>query len=162
MKLLYYPDDRLKQASRPVTEFDAELQEFVKELEVFMRKQPGGVGIAAPQVGVFKRLVLVDASKRKNTKSNGFMALINPEITEHTEFALGREGCMSVPDFTGNVIRAKKISYTAFDQFGRQHNYSSVDYEARVVQHELDHLDGLLFLDRLVSRRTDLFKRRTS
>jgi peptide deformylase len=72
----------------------------------------------------------------------------------------GREGCMSVPDFTGNVIRAEKIKLKAQDETGNWHEYEMEGFEARAVQHEIDHLDGLLFLDRLVSRRSDLFKRK--
>ena len=74
----------------------------------------------------------------------------------------GREGCMSVPDFTGNVIRAENIVLKAFDENGIQHEYKMEGFEARAVQHEIDHLDGLLFLDRLVSRRNDLFKRKNN
>lgn len=68
---------------------------------------------------------------------------------------------MSVPDFTGNVIRAEKIKLSAFDEYGEQREFLCEGFEARAVQHEIDHLDGLLFLDRLVSRKTDLFKRKT-
>ena len=73
---------------------------------------------------------------------------------------IGREGCLSVPDYTGNVIRAEKIKLKAYDQFGNSREIESVGYEARAIQHEVDHLDGLVFLDRLVSRRSDLFKRK--
>jgi peptide deformylase len=88
------------------------------------------------------------------------MVMINPEITEWDGMAMGREGCLSVPDFTGNVIRAEKIKlhYTGTD--GQLREIESSGFEARAIQHELDHLDGLLFLDRLVSRRSDLFKRK--
>lgn len=157
---MHYPDARLKQMCESVENFDDELRTFVTELEDTMRAGPGGVGIAAPQVGRFQRIAIVDISSKPKMLSNGRMVLINPEITEWDGMAMGREGCMSVPDFTGNVIRAEKISFTAFDEFGEQHEYTSEAYEARAVQHEVDHLDGLLFLDRLVSRRTDLFKRK--
>lgn len=160
MDILHYPDTRLKQLSEPVVTFDDELRRFVDELESTMRAGPGGVGIAAPQVGRFQRIAIVDISSKPKMPGHGRMILINPEITEWDGMAMGREGCMSVPDFTGNVIRAEKISFTAFDEFGEQHEYASEGYEARAVQHEVDHLDGLLFLDRLVSRRTDLFARK--
>lgn len=164
MDILHYPDERLKQMCEPVENFTDELKAFVAELEDTMRAGPGGVGIAAPQVARFQRIAIVDISAMRKlpagSSNNGRMLLINPEITEWDGMAMGREGCMSVPDFTGNVIRAEKISFTAFDEFGEQHEYSSEGYEARAVQHEVDHLDGLLFLDRLVSRRTDLFKRK--
>ena len=164
MDILKYPDERLKQVSAPVENFDDQLRDFVVELEATMRAGPGGVGIAAPQVEYFQRIVIVDISGMRklpaNSSNNGRMVLINPEITEWEGMAMGREGCMSVPDFTGNVIRAEKIAFSACDEFGEKHAYSSEGYEARAVQHEVDHLDGMLFLDRLVSRRTDLFKRK--
>ncbi len=162
--IIKYPDKRLKQVSAPVDRFDFKLQGFVTELEKTMRIGPGGVGIAAPQVGCFQRIVIVDVSDMRklpaHSSNNGCMILINPEIIEWDGMAMGREGCMSVPDFTGNVIRAEKIAFTAFDVQGTQHEFNSKGYEARAVQHEVDHLDGMLFLDRLVSRRTDLFKRK--
>lgn len=164
LHIIQYPDERLKQVSVPVETFDAELQDFVTELEKTMRAGPGGVGIAASQVGHFRRIVIVDISGMRklpaNSGNNGCMVLINPEIIEWDGMVMGREGCMSVPDFTGNVIRAEKIAFTAFDEQGVQHKFSSEGYEARAVQHEVDHLDGMLFLDRLVSRRTDLFRRK--
>lgn len=162
--IIQYPDERLKQVSEPVESFDIELQSFVAELEQTMRAGPGGVGIAAPQVGRFQRIAIVDISGMKKppkgSTNNGRIMLINPEITEWDGMAMGREGCMSVPDFTGNVIRAEKIVFNAFDENGEQHEYRCEGYEARAVQHEVDHLDGMLFLDRLVSRRTDLFQRK--
>jgi len=164
LEIIKYPDPRLKQASRPVQDFDDGLRGFVAELEQTMRAGPGGVGIAAPQVGRFLRIAIVDVSGMRKlpagSSSSGRMVLINPEITEWEGMVMGREGCMSVPDFTGNVIRAEQVRFTAFDEHGEQHEYQCAGYEARAVQHEVDHLDGLLFLDRLVSRRTDLFKRK--
>jgi peptide deformylase len=144
--------------------FDAELQKFVADLEETMRAGPGGVGIAAPQVGRFQRIAIVDISGMKKppkgSTNHGRMMLINPEITECDGMVMGREGCMSVPDYTGNVIRAERIKFTAYDEYGESHDYECEGFEARAVQHEADHLDGMLFLDRLVSRRTDLFQRK--
>jgi peptide deformylase len=160
LEVLTVPDARLKQVSEPVAQFDDELRAFVHDLEETMRAGPGGVGIAAPQVARFQRIIIVDVSIKPKIKHNGCMILINPEITDWEGMAKGREGCMSVPDYTGNVIRAERIKFTAFDVYGEQHSYESEGYEARAVQHEVDHLDGMLFLDRLVSRRTDLFRRK--
>lgn len=166
MEILTYPDERLKQACEDVKQFDEALRSFVAELETFMRTQPGGIGIAAPQVGRNQRLCIVDLSgmirgkKKRPVPNQGRMVLINPEITEWDGFELGREGCMSVPDYTGNVIRATQISFSAQDEWGEVHEFESEGFEARAIQHEVDHLDGLLFLDRLVSRRTDLFQRK--
>jgi len=161
LEILAYPDPQLKQASVPVAQFDDELRAFVVDLEQTMRAGPGGVGIAAPQVGRFQRIVIVDCSEtRKPVPNHGPLIMINPEITEWEGMAKGREGCMSVPDYTGNVIRAKKVKFQAYDLDGELHEYQSEGFEARAVQHEMDHLDGLLFLDRLVSRRNDLFRRK--
>ena len=165
LDILTYPDDCLKQVADEVINFDADLSELIKNLEDPMAAGPGSVGIAATQVGVMQRVVIVDVSnypRLKNAKHHGHLVLINPEILEWQGMKKGREGCMSVPDFTGNVIRADNIVLQAFDQNGAQQKYEMEGFEARAVQHELDHLDGLLFLDRLVSRRNDLFKRKAT
>ena len=161
MEILTYPDDSLKQLSEWVEEIDQSIIEFIHQLEATRLAGPGAVGIAAPQVGMLKRIVIVDVSTmRKPVDNHGHMIMINPEISEWEGMAMGREGCLSVPDFTGNVIRAEKIKLQYMDPQGQTHEIESTGFEARAIQHELDHLDGLLFLDRLVSRRTDLFKRK--
>lgn len=160
LPILQYPDDRLKQIAEPVAVVNPELKAFLADLEETMRAGPGGVGIAAPQVGRFERIVIVDVSAKKKIRHHGRLVLINPEITAWEGMVVGREGCMSVPDFTGNVIRAQTISLTALDESGQAREIHTEGYEARAIQHEIDHLDGLLFLDRLVSRRHDLFRRK--
>ncbi len=160
LDILTYPDERLKRTAEPVERFDEELQAFIADLEETMRASPGGVGIAATQVGRNQRIVIVDVSSKPKIAHHGRMVLINPEILTWEGMAVGREGCMSVPDYTGNVIRAERITLQAFDEYGKRHEYACEGYEARAVQHECDHLDGMLFLDRLVSRRNDLFRRK--
>jgi len=162
MEILIYPDQRLKQLSETVETIDKDILNFIKELEQTRLAGPGAVGIAAPQVDLFKRVVIVDVSAmRKPVENHGHMIMINPEITAWDGMAMGREGCLSVPDFTGNVIRAEKIKLNYMDETGKTHEIESSGFEARAIQHEMDHLDGLLFLDRLVSRRSDLFKRKS-
>jgi len=162
LEILTYPDARLKQDSTPVERFDDELRAFVADLEETRLAGPGAVGIAAPQVSRFQRIVIVDVSQMKRPVPNhGHLILVNPEITEWDGYAVGREGCLSVPDYTGNVIRAERIHLIAFDPYGERHEFDMEGFEARAVQHEMDHLDGLLFLDRLVSKRNDLFRRKT-
>jgi len=160
LDILTFPDPRLQQVSQQVHQFDQALADFARLLEHTMRAGPGSVGIAAPQVNHFIRMVIVDVSGRPKTPNHGTLMLVNPEITEWEGMKKGREGCLSVPDYTGNVIRAERVALSAQDLSGKTHNYQFEGFEARAVQHELDHLDGLLFLDRLVSRRTDLFERK--
>ena len=160
LEILTIPDSRLKQVSEPVEHFDDALRAFILDLEETMRASPGGIGIAAPQVARFQRIVLLDLSSKPKVKNHGRLVLINPEITHWDGMAKGREGCMSVPDYTGNVVRAEKISVRAWDAEGKERVYACEGYEARAVQHEVDHLNGMLFLDRLVSRRNDLFRRK--
>ena len=162
LELITYPDPRLKQESEEVLIFDTTLQEFIRDLDETMSAAPGSVGIAAPQVGNLQRIVIVDVSSKPKINHHGHLILVNPEIVEWQGMKKGREGCMSVPDFTGNVIRAEYIVLHALDEYGQALEYEMEGYEARAVQHEIDHLDGLLFLDRLVSRRNDLFKRKTN
>jgi peptide deformylase len=160
LEILKVPDERLRQVSEPVTDFDSALRDFIADLEETRLAGPAAVGIAAPQVGHRRRIVIVDVSGRKNTPNHGHMVLVNPEITHWDGFEIGREGCLSVPDYTGNVIRATRIKLVALNAEGRPLDYEMEGFEARAVQHEIDHLDGLLFLDRVVSRRTDLFRRK--
>lgn len=160
LDILTYPDERLRQVSAAVERFDAAFQRRVDDLEETRLAGPGAVGIAAPQVGWFERVVIVDVSGRKKTRSHGHLILVNPEITEWEGYAVGREGCLSVPDYTGNVIRAERIRLRALDREGNALSFEMDGFEARAVQHEMDHIDGLLFLDRLVSRRQDLFQRK--
>ena len=165
LDIITYPDPRLKKIAEEVNVFDDSLISFVQDLDETMAAGPGGVGIAATQVGNMQRIVIVDVSnypRLKKAKHHGHLILINPEIVDWQGMKKGREGCMSVPDFTGNVIRAENIALSALDEKGNSHEYEMEGFEARAVQHEIDHLDGLLFLDRLVSRRNDLFKRKNS
>ncbi|BAN68423.1 peptide deformylase [endosymbiont of unidentified scaly snail isolate Monju] len=161
LDILKLPDPRLKQVSEPVTVFDDALRAFIDDLEDTRRAGPAAVGIAAPQVGVFRRIVLLDCSQtRKPAPNHGHLVLVNPEITHWEGYEPGREGCLSVPDYTGNVIRATHIHLVAQDPYGEPLEFDMEGFEARAAQHEIDHLDGLLFIDRVVSRRTDLFRRK--
>lgn len=161
LEVLQYPDPRLKQVSAPVTAFDAALHAFLADLEATMRAGPGSVGIAAPQVNNFLRIVVVDVSSKPNIPQHGCLRLVNPEIVQRAGEVKGREGCMSVPDYTGSVLRAQSVRLRAQDANGQWSEFDCEGYEARAVQHEIDHLDGLLFLDRVVSPRHDLFRRKT-
>ena len=160
LKILVYPNSRLKQTSSPVKGIDEAMKKFVSDLEETMKAGPSSVGIAAPQVGRFERIVIVDVSPKPNIPNHGRLILINPQIISKQGSIKAREGCLSVPDYTGNVIRAERIILKAIDLAGKNLTYRMRGFEARAVQHEIDHLDGLLFLDRLVGRRDNLFRRK--
>lgn len=161
MDILKLPDPRLQQVALEVERFDDELRRFVDSLEETRQRGPAAVGIAAPQVARGQRIVIIDCSHtRKPVPNHGRLVLVNPEITAWDGFELGREGCLSIPDYTGNVIRAERIKLKAQDPEGAPQVFEMEGFEARAVQHEVDHLDGILFIDRLVSRRTDLFQRK--
>lgn len=160
LEILRYPDERLKQIAEPLAIFDDELRKFIDDLEETLGTGAGAVGIAAPQVGRLQRIIIVDITSKPKHKNNGRMILVNPEITEWSGTVVGREGCLSVPDYTGNVIRASKLTLEAKDKYGSACSFHCEGFEARAVQHELDHLEGILFVDRVVSRRNDLFTRK--
>lgn len=160
LEILTVPDERLRRESVPVTDFDEELLAFIDDLEETRLAGPAAVGIAAPQVGRFQRILILDLSGKKGVSNHGHLVLINPEISHWEGFEIGREGCLSVPDFTGNVIRATRIRLVARATRGESLELEMEGFEARALQHEIDHLDGLLFIDRVVSRRTDLFRRK--
>ncbi len=158
-ELLTLPDERLRQKSQPITQFDKSLHKFVEDLEQAMLDGQGGVGIAAPQLGVLKRIVIVDCSLglHKN-KNHGRLIMVNPEIIEQDGEVLGREGCLSVPEWVGTVPRARRITVRYQGLQGKTHELSTKAFEARVIQHEIDHLDGILFIDKVVSTK-DLIRR---
>jgi peptide deformylase len=162
LEILTYPDERLKIPSSEVLDFGKELQEFIERLRLVMVNSPACVGIAAPQVNVHKRIILVDTSNSKhkeNKLSHGFMVLINPKIKRFEGEIIVREGCLSVPDYTGNVKRHYWIEVEAMDPKGNLFVFDTEGFEAVVIQHEIDHLEGKLFIERVLSPK-DLFKRK--
>jgi peptide deformylase len=116
-----------------------------------MRGSPGSVGVAAPQVGVVSRVFVLDVTGHRKARScAGLVVLANPVLVEANDFAPGREGCMSVPDFTGDVARPRAVVVRGqVPGTGEERTYAADAFEARAFAHELDHLDGLLFLDRV-------------
>jgi len=130
-----------------------------------MRASPGCVGIAASQVGILQRILVVDVSGHKRgsrEENHGLLVLVNPEILARGGRQMVREGCMSIPDYTANVQRAQWVLVDALDRTGKQVILEAVGFEAVAIQHEADHLDGILFLDRVSSVKTDLFRRKRS
>ena len=161
LPILLYPDERLKQISAPVASVDETVTRLIDDLLETLYDSPGCVGIAAPQVGALVRLVIVDASRNAKAGPNqGRMILINPEIIHSVGEVMAREGCLSLPHLTANVKRAQHVKVRALNERGETWQFDASDFEARVVLHERDHLDGLLFLDRVASLKTDVFRRK--
>lgn len=161
LDVLLYPDPLLKRVCDPVCELDDETQRLISDLVETLYSFPGCVGIAAPQTGVLKRIIAVDASRnRKPVENHGLLVLINPVIERQDGEELAREGCLSIPDFTANVRRPKNIAVRATIPDGNSILVECSGFEARVILHENDHLDGLLFLDRVSSLKTDVFRRK--
>ncbi|MDX8388973.1 MAG: peptide deformylase [Mariprofundaceae bacterium] len=159
-QIITLPDERLRLAANAVTEFDQQLQALYEELEAAMRAGEGGVGIAATQIGEQQQLVIIDCStSQRPCENHGLLCLINPEIeVRGAEATLGREGCLSVPDWVGMVPRAKHIRVRYQNLSGEHQSLKCSGFEARVIQHEVDHLYGRLFIDRVISTH-DLVRR---
>jgi len=122
---------------------------------------PRTVGIAAPQIGELWRLAFVDCTGHpKVPDAQGPLLLVDPVLREAEGDAVGREGCLSLPEITANVRRATRIVVDALDIDGRPRTIEAADFEARVILHEMDHLDGILILDRVASLTLDVFPRR--
>ena len=158
-----FPDPVLKEKASPVEGVTAEVSAFIADLLDTMRNSPGGVGIAAPQVGKPWRIIIVDVSTHRRggqEPNHGLLVLANPEILAMGGNQVVREGCMSVPDYTANVRRAQWVLVDAVGRDGNRRIIESVGFEAVAIQHEMDHLDGTLFLDRVVSIKNDLFRRK--
>lgn len=157
-----YPDPVLKQAAETIEKIDEEVVAVLQDLIDTMVEAGHSVGVAAPQIGVLRRVAVVDVSRSKLGKDNnhGLLEMVNPQIMEKSGSRVMREGCMSVPDYTGNVTRAEQIVVEFIDRDGRLRVIEASGFEAVAIQHELDHLDGLLFLDRVSSLKTDLYRRK--
>ncbi len=160
--IVVYPDRRLKEVCAEIKGIDDYTLNLARDLLDTLRYYSHTVGIAAPQIGELVRVIAIDASKNKKGQkiNHGELVMVNPEIVEWSSIIKTREGCLSVPDYTGNVNRARKITVKYFDLDGNEHRFDTEGFEAVVLQHEIDHLDGILFIDRIISRRTDLFRRK--
>jgi peptide deformylase len=160
--ILLYPDTILKKVCEPVAALDGEIPGLIQDLLDTMRAGPGSVGVAAPQIGVTRRVCVVDVSGSKlgRDSNHGLLVMINPEIIRREGAATMREGCMSIPDYTGDVERATHITVHFRDGEDTLCELESSGFEAVAIQHEMDHLDGILFLDRITSLKTGLFRRK--
>ncbi len=157
LKIVKYPEPVLSQPGEPVTEFNAELKRLIADMfETTYASQ--GVGLAAPQVGVSKRLTVIDLSMGKDPKDK--LVLINPEIISSEGKLYEEEGCLSFPDISEKVVRAAKVSIRAQDEKGKWFEMDGEDLLSRCFQHEIDHLDGMLFIYRMSALKRDLTLRK--
>lgn len=153
------PDRVLKLRAEEVGDLSDD--ELVTDLLETMAASPACVGLAAPQIGVSRRVIAVDVGGHpKATVAHGLVVLIDPVIIEASGREVGREGCMSVPDLTANVARSTSVVVRGRTPDGDDRVIVTEGFEARAFQHEVDHLDGLLILDRVDSLTTDVFRRR--
>jgi peptide deformylase len=161
-EVLVHPDPRLKQVARLLEPGERALAErMAADLVDTMRAGPRCVGVAAPQIGELVRIVAVDCSTHpKATDHHGLLVMVNPIVVEATGSEIGREGCLSIPEITANVRRATAVVVEAVDPAGAPLRVATAGFEARALQHEIDHLDGVLILDRVASLDTDVFRRR--
>lgn len=157
LKILTYPNPILRKKTMPVTEFGEELRSLVQSMADTMYDAPG-VGLAAPQVGISIRLVVIDTSARD--EENDLIVLANPEIIEAEGSVVDEEGCLSLPELNAKVKRAAHIKVKAQDIDGKDLEFEAEDWFARVVQHELDHLEGTLFLDKISVLKRAMYKKK--
>jgi peptide deformylase len=157
LKIVKYPDPILSRPGEPITEFNAELRKLITDMfETTYAEQ--GIGLAAPQVGVSKRLTVIDLSVGKVPDDK--LVLINPEIIFTDGKLYEEEGCLSFPDIREKVVRFAKVRIRAQDENGKWFEKDGEDVLARCFQHEIDHVDGMLFIFRMSALKRDLVQRK--
>ncbi|MCA8973597.1 MAG: peptide deformylase [Planctomycetes bacterium] len=147
MEIRIYPDPVLRRGGKTVTTFDQDLRDLADEMMAAMYVE-GGVGLAAPQVGIEQKLLVLNPSGSKDDRS-GELVLLNPKITRKKGHEFEEEGCLSFPGIHADVERSVKITLTYQDLDGAEQTMAAEGWLARIIQHELDHLEGVLFTDRL-------------
>lgn len=157
LDIVLYPDKALRTVCEPVREFDLNLSKIIDDLTETMYYFKGTVGLAAPQVNILKRIIVIDVAAK--TSKDKLIVLINPEIVSSSKNKYVREGCLSIPDYLADVKRAKKITLKAQDINGNEFEYTTNEFEAVAIQHEIDHLDGILFLDKVDRLKIGLIRR---
>ncbi len=151
--IVKYPDPVLQKPAEPITTFDANLRQLVDDMFASMYDAQG-IGLAAPQIGISQRLTVIDLSFQKDPKQK--IVLINPEIVEKKGKQVEEEGCLSLPEIRDRVVRAAQVKVRALDAHGKPVEVDGEELLARALQHEIDHLDGILFIFRLSRLKRDL------
>jgi peptide deformylase len=156
-EIVKYPDPILQRPTEKIIEFDDELRTLADDMFESMYKAQG-IGLAAPQIGVSKRITVIDLSNKENPDDK--IILVNPEIVAREGKQYAEEGCLSLPDIREKVSRAAKVKVRAQDLEGNWFELEGTELLARAFQHEIDHLDGILFLWRLSALKRDLILRK--
>jgi len=172
LKILTYPDPMLRKKCDPVKEIDDDLLKLLDDMADTMYEAPG-IGLAASQVGFMKRVIVVDIKPRERVEGSEeeeeillppdrteLIELINPEIVFAEGEVIGEEGCLSIPGFVSDVKRNYEVVVEGYNRDGERIQIECEDLLARVFQHEIDHLDGVLFIDRLSRLKRELFKKK--
>ena len=161
LKVLKYPNPILREKCLPVEVIDDKIKKLIEDMTETMYSFEGCVGIAAPQIGSTVRVCIVDVSPKLGHKqNNGLLALINPVIEYREGEKIAREGCLSIPEFLGDVKRSRRIIVKALNPVGDIVEIAAKGLESIAIQHEIDHLDGILFIDRVSTLGRDLVRRR--
>jgi len=155
-KVLQFPDPRLKRVSEPIGEITDAIRELARDMCEVMYDEPG-IGLAAPQVGEAIRLIVVDTHWTEEDAERNPLVLVNPEIVERDGTITWNEGCLSVPDFTAEVERAARVKLRARDLDDKPVEIDAEELQAVCFQHEIDHLDGVLFIDRISRLKRSLY-----
>ncbi|MDY6853793.1 MAG: peptide deformylase [Thermodesulfobacteriota bacterium] len=155
LEILKYPDPILRKQAKPVGIVDAKIKKFAQDMIETMYAAPG-IGLAAPQVGESIRLIVVDITQKKE----GPIVLINPKVISSEGECFEEEGCLSVPDLKEPILRKQKIFIKGLDIEGNTIQISADDLLAIVLQHEIDHLDGILIIDRISNLKRDIYKKK--
>jgi peptide deformylase len=155
-EILKFPDRRLREISKPITEITEEIRVLAQDMCDVMYDEPG-IGLAAPQVGAPVRLIVVDTEWTHEVAERSPLILVNPEISEPEGEITWMEGCLSVPEFEAEVVRASRVRLIAQDLEGREVDIAAEELQAVCFQHEVDHLDGVLFIDRISRLKRNLY-----
>ena len=157
--VLQFPDKRLRRISQPIEKITDEIRTLAADMLEVMYDEPG-IGLAAPQVGEAVRLVVVDTDWREENAERNPLVLVNPKIVSSEGTILWTEGCLSVPEFEAEVERFAKLRLEALDLDGRKLEIDAEGLQAVCFQHEIDHLDGVLFIDRISRLKRNLYVRK--
>jgi peptide deformylase len=158
-EVLKFPDKRLREVSKPITEVTDEIRSLAQDMLDVMYDEPG-IGLAAPQVGETVRLIVVDTEWNEEGAEKSPLVLVNPEIVQREGKLSWTEGCLSVPEFQAEVERAEHVRLLATDFDGQKLVIDAEGLQAVCFQHEVDHLDGILFIDRISRLKREMYVRK--